>query len=92
MGLRKVLGASTLGIAKEQSREFAYYLVVANLVSWPVAYLFAQRWLQDFAYRIDVGMEPIRLASVITAIAAMLALSYHTIKSAGTDPVEALRQ
>jgi putative ABC transport system permease protein len=91
IGIRKVLGASVSGIVALLSREFAKLVLVANVIAWPVAYYVMNNWLQDFAYRIEIGWWVFALAGGMTLLIALLTVSFQTLKAALANPVEALR-
>lgn len=56
IGIRKVLGASVLGIFLLQLKEFAKWVILANVIAWPLGYLVMDRWLKNFAYRTDIAL------------------------------------
>ena len=91
IGVRKALGASVSGIIQLLSREFSKQVVLANLVAWPIAYYFMSRWLQNFAYRIDLSIWTFLLGGAVTLVVAMLSMSYQAVRAAMADPVHALR-
>ena len=91
IGVRKVLGASISGIVLLLSKEFTKLVIVSNLIAWPVAYYAMNRWLQDFAYRIHIGVGTFLLAGVLALVIALLTVSFQAIKAALANPVEALR-
>lgn len=91
IGIRKVLGASTTGIVNLLSKDFAKLVVMANLVAWPLAYFAMNKWLQDFAYRIQPEVWTFLGAGVLALGIALLTISFQAIKSALANPVEALR-
>ncbi|MGH7598155.1 MAG: FtsX-like permease family protein [bacterium] len=91
IGIRKVLGASVAGIAGLLSSEFAKLVLVANIVAWPIAYYAMNRWLQDFAYRIEIGWWTFALAGGAALLIALLTVSAQAIRAALANPVEALR-
>jgi len=91
IGIRKVLGASVAGIVGLISSEFAKLVLVANVVAWPVAYYAMNQWLQDFAYRIEIGWWIFALAGGLALIIALLTVSSQALKAALANPVEALR-
>ncbi len=91
IGVRKVLGATVTGIVGLLSKEFVKLVLIANLLAWPIAYLAMNRWLQDFAYRIDLGWDVFALAGGLALIIALLTVSTQAIKAALANPVEALR-
>ncbi|MCK4416897.1 MAG: ABC transporter permease, partial [Candidatus Latescibacteria bacterium] len=91
IGIRKILGASISGIVLLLSKEFTKLVIVSNLIAWPVAYWAMNRWLQDFAYRIHIGVGTFLLAGVLALVIALLTVSFQAIKAALANPVEALR-
>jgi putative ABC transport system permease protein len=91
IGIRKVLGASTMDIVLMLSWEYGKVVVLANIIAWPLSFFFISRWLQDFAYRINIGVFTFILASVIALIIALITVSYQSIKAATANPVDSLR-
>lgn len=91
VGIRKVLGASIFGIIMLLSKEFLVLVGVANLVSWPLAYYVLTQWLQNFAYRMDMGVLPFVLGGFLTLVIAMSTVSYQAWKAARINPVDALK-
>ena len=91
IGVRKVLGASAAGIVLLLSKEFTKLVLAAFVVAAPLAYFAMDRWLQDFAYRVDLSW-PLFLMAGLTALGvAWLTVGYQSIRAALNDPVEALR-
>jgi len=91
IGIRKVLGASVGGIVLMLSKQFTKWVLLANCIAWPVAYYFMDRWLKNFAYRIDIGIWTYVLAGVLVLLVAILTVSYQSIKAAAANPVDSLR-
>ncbi len=91
IGVRKVLGASVANIAGLLSKDFVKLVLVANLAAWPVAYFAMNRWLQDFAYRVNLSWWVFALAGGVALLIALLTVSTQAIKAALANPVEALR-
>jgi ABC-type antimicrobial peptide transport system permease subunit len=91
IGIRRVLGANISGIVLLLTREFAKWVVVANIIAWPAAYFVSNRWLQGFAYRIDLGWEIFAVSAVVALVIAAATVSYQAIKAATSNPVDALR-
>jgi putative ABC transport system permease protein len=91
IGIRKVLGASVAGIVALLSREFVKLVLLANLMAWPVAYFVMNKWLQDFAYRINISWWVFALAGGMALLIALLTVSTQAIKAAVANPVDALR-
>jgi putative ABC transport system permease protein len=91
IGVRKVLGASVTDIVSLLSRDLARLVVIAFVLAAPLAYLVMRWWLQDFAYRTDVGPATFAAAGILAFVTAMATVSYHSIKAATADPVKSLR-
>ncbi len=91
IGVRKVLGASLTDIVVLLSKGFATLVVVAFVVAVPLAYLAMDRWLQNYAYRIEISWPIFLIAGLSVFLVALLTVSYQAIKAALTDPVESLR-
>jgi len=91
IGVRKVLGASVVSIAGLLSKDFVKLVLAANLVAWPIAYFAMNKWLQNFAYRIEIGWGVFALAGGAAMLIAVLTVSAQAIKAALANPVESLR-
>jgi putative ABC transport system permease protein len=91
VGIRKVLGASVVSIVYLFSKEFTVLIGVAFLIATPLAYYFMHRWLQNYAYRIDIGVGIFLLTILISEIIAWLTVGYQAIKAAVANPVKSLR-
>jgi putative ABC transport system permease protein len=91
IGVRKVMGASSTNILFLLSKEFIKWVLVANVIAWPVAYFVMNKWLQNFAYQTSVGLWPFILSAILALLIALFTVSYQSIKAAITDPVECLR-
>ena len=91
IGVRKVLGASVGGIVLLLSKDFVKLVGLAFVLAAPVAYFVMGRWLEDFAYRIDMSWGIFLMAGLAALVVALLTVSYQSIRAAMTDPVEALR-
>jgi putative ABC transport system permease protein len=91
IGIRKVLGASVGGIVVLLSKEFVKWVLVANIIGWPVAYFVMNRWLQGFAYRVNIGIWMFAFSAFLVLIIALLTVSYQSIKTALADPINSLR-
>jgi len=91
IGIRKVMGASILQIVGSLSKQFALLILIAFLLFVPVSYFYIDSWLQNFAYR--VSQEPISfiIGGIIALFIALTTVSYHTLRSARSNPVKALR-
>ncbi|MBN1222009.1 MAG: ABC transporter permease [Candidatus Aminicenantes bacterium] len=91
IGVRKILGASSFQIVFLLGKEFTKWVLVANLIAWPVAFFAMNRWLGNFAYRTDLGFGIFILSSVGTLFVALFTVSFQAIRAAVTNPVDSLR-
>jgi len=91
IGIRKVLGASTRSIVRELSGEFLQPVVIAALIASPLAWWAMSKWLQDFAYRIDISWWVFAIAGFVAIIIAMITISFQAIRAALANPVNSLR-
>jgi putative ABC transport system permease protein len=91
IGIRKVLGASVSSVVFLFSKEFSKWVLLANIIGWPVAYFAMKRWLENFAYRTSLSVWIFLLAGALALLIAIITVSYHSVKAAVADPVKALR-
>jgi predicted permease len=91
IGIRKVLGATVSHIVFLLSKDFTKWVIVANLVAWPVAYLAMHQWLQGFAYRIPLPWWVFGVSAILALAIALLTVSYQSIRAAVSNPVDALK-
>ncbi|MGD8539522.1 MAG: ABC transporter permease [Candidatus Aminicenantes bacterium] len=91
IGIRKVLGASTGSVIVLLSKEFIKWIFLANIVAWPLAWFMMNKWLQNFAYRVNIGWIVFVLAAVVTVFIAIFTFIFQTIKTASANPVNSLR-
>jgi len=91
IGIRKVLGASIAGITTMLSKDFVKLVLLAIVIATPVAWWAMTKWLQDFAYRIDVSWWMVALAGLAAIVIALITISFQSIKAAVINPVKSLR-
>ena len=91
IGIRKVLGASGREIVLLLSKEFSKWVIAANIIAWPLAYYIMDRWLGNFAYRIGLKWDIFIFSGIMTAVIALITVSYHSIKAANSNPANALK-
>ena len=91
IGIRKVLGASTGSVIVLLSKEFIKWIFLANVVAWPLAWFMMNKWLQNFAYRVNIGWIVFVLAASVTMFIGIFTFIFQTVKTACTDPVDSLR-
>jgi len=91
IGIRKTLGATVSSVIGLLSKNFLLLIAVANILSWPVSYFIMKKWLQNFAYRIDIGIWIFALAASLALFVGLLTIAFHTIKAACANPINSLR-
>jgi ABC-type antimicrobial peptide transport system permease subunit len=91
IGIRKVLGATSKSVINLLAKDFIILIVIANVIALPVAFYVMEGWLQDFAYRIEVGAGIFILASAIVLLVALITVSIQAFKAAAAKPVKSLR-
>jgi putative ABC transport system permease protein len=91
IGVRKVLGASVKNIVLLLSGNFLKLVILANLIAWPIAWVFMHKWLEDFAYRVNISWYIFALAGIISILIAFFTVSFQSIKAAVVNPVKNLR-
>jgi len=91
IGIRKVLGASTGSVIVLLSKEFIKWILLANIVAWPLAWFMANKWLQNFAYRTNIGWIVFVLAGFMTMLIAIFTFIFQTVRTACAKPVNSLR-
>ena len=91
IGVRKILGAGTPSLVAMLSKEFLQLVCIAFVIAVPVAWVTAEKWLQDFAYRIQVNVFVFIVAGSAVLLITLLTAGYHAVKTALANPVESLR-
>jgi putative ABC transport system permease protein len=91
IGIRKVLGASSSGVIVLLSREFMKWVVLANLIAWPIGYLAMRAWLQNFAYRISLTVPMFLGAALAAFFLAAAVISLQTYRAATANPADSIR-
>jgi putative ABC transport system permease protein len=91
IAIRKVLGATVHSILGRLSNEFILLVAFANMLAWPVAYYFMNKWLQNFAFRINISIWTFFIAGVLSLAVAILVVSFKSLQAATANPVDSLR-
>ncbi len=91
IGIRKVLGASASGVIVLLNREFLRWVVLANLIAWPVGYFAMRSWLRNFAYRIDLTAPMFLGAALAAFVIAAAVISLQTYRAAAANPADSIR-
>jgi putative ABC transport system permease protein len=91
IGIRKVLGASVTGIVQLLSKDFLKLVLVAIVIATPVAWWAMNKWLENFAYKVDISWWMFAMAGLVALFIALFTVSFQAIKAAITNPVKSLR-
>jgi len=91
IGVRKTLGAKTPSLILLLVKEFVQWVLLANIIAWPLAYSVGRTWLRNFAYRMALGPGVFLVASGLALLVALITVGYLSWKSASADPAESLR-
>jgi putative ABC transport system permease protein len=91
MAIRKVLGASVPSLLNLVLREFVKWIIVANILAWPLSYFAMNRWLQNFAYRTNIDLGIFFLAAILSLGMSLLTVSHQSLKVSVSNPVDSLR-
>jgi putative ABC transport system permease protein len=91
IGVRKVLGATVMQVTNMLSKEFLKLVLISCVIAFPIASWAMNKWLQDFAYRVNISWWVFVLATILALLIAMITVSFQAIKAAFTNPVKSLR-
>ena len=91
IAVRKVLGATDVQILKLLNSYFVRVVLIANLIGWPIAYIVAKRWLDTFAYRIEVPLLPFVLAGLLTTLLTIMTVSIQARNAVKANPADSLK-
>jgi putative ABC transport system permease protein len=86
-----VLGASASNIVMLLSKDFSRWILLANIIAWPIGWYALHKWLQNFAYRSSLNPILFLLAGMLSLVIAALPIGYQAIKAAIADPIDSLR-
>ena len=91
VGIRKVLGASLQHIVFKLSKDFLKYVLIAALIALPLSWFAINKWLQDYAYRVEISWWIFLVAVVLALVIALVTISFQAIKAAIANPIKSLR-
>jgi len=91
IGIRKTLGASASSVTMLLSKQFVRWVLLANLIAWPLAWFLMNRWLRNFAFRVDIGWLVFVSSGLTTLLIAVLTFIYQAAKAASANPADSLR-
>ena len=86
-----MLGASVGNVVLLLSRQFTKWVLLANVIAWPLVFFAMRKWLQNFAYRIDMGVWIFILSGVIALGIALISVSLKAVRAATANPIQSLR-
>ncbi|MFW5821037.1 MAG: FtsX-like permease family protein [Bacteroidota bacterium] len=91
IGIRRTLGASSFSISKMFSKEYIRLIILSSLLAGPLSYIFMEKWLQNFSYRINLPVWPFISAGIIILIISLLVINIQTLKTTMANPLKSLR-
>jgi len=91
IGLRKVLGSSAGQVVMMFIKDFSLWVIIANIISFPLAWYFTDQWLQNFYYKINLGASFFIIAFLISILTALLTVSWQSYKASQLNPAESLK-
>jgi putative ABC transport system permease protein len=91
IGIRKVLGASVMNIVRALSTDFLKLVLIAIIISFPIAWYIMNQWLQGFAYRVGAGWKIFAAAGILILLIALITVSFQSVKAALANPVKSLK-
>jgi ABC-type antimicrobial peptide transport system permease subunit len=91
IGIRKVIGASVGGIMVMLSRDILKLVIISSVIATPLAWFIMNKWLHEYAYRVNIGGWIFALAAILAICIALITVSFQAIKAALANPVKSLR-
>jgi putative ABC transport system permease protein len=91
VGIRKVMGSSVNGVVYLFIMEFSKWVIISNLIAWPLSWYAMNKWLQNFQYRIDITVWIFAVAFGLSLAVALITVSWQSIRAALTNPADSLR-
>jgi putative ABC transport system permease protein len=91
MAVRKVLGAGLVDIIRLFLQDYVGLIVLANLIAWPLAYVVTNKWLENYAYRVNQDIVPYAIVGALIFLMAFALIAVQCLKTATANPVKSLR-
>jgi putative ABC transport system permease protein len=92
IGIRKVLGASTGKITRMFIKDFIKWILLSNMISWPLAWYAISHWLQDFTYKVNLGIVIFVISGILSVFVALITIIFQCLKAASVNPAHSLKQ
>ena len=90
IGIRKAIGATVINILVLLTKDYAKWILLANIIAWPIAWYSMTKWLEDFAFKISMPWELFLAAGTLALLIALLTVSFQAYRAAIADPVKSL--
>lgn len=91
IGIRKTNGATTSNILRLLSLDFTKWVLLANIIAWPLTWFAMKKWLESFAYRVDIPIWIFFVAGILAFLIAMATVSFHAVRASRQNPIMSLR-
>ncbi len=91
IGIKKVLGASESNIVYKMAIEFIKWVIIANIIAWPISWYFGKQFLDQYANKSELGISIFIISGIASIIVALFTISYQSFKAAKENPINALR-
>jgi len=91
IGIRKTLGASAFRVVLLLTKQFLLWILLANVIAWPIAYMALQNWLNNYPFRTTLGLPLFLLAAAAALVVTMFTVSFQAVKAALANPADSLR-
>ncbi len=91
IGVRKTLGASVQNIVQLLSTHFLWLLLVGNIIAWPLGYILMNKWLENFAFRIEIGVGTFVLTGFVALVLVVISVGGQALRASLANPVDSLR-
>ena len=91
IGIRKALGSSTTSIIFILEKDFIKWVLLSNIIAWPISYYFASKWLESFTYKVNLSVYIFALAAILTFVVAIITVFAQAYRASIKNPTESLR-